>query len=155
MPAIILLLLLLSGLIWNVSSGAASGLPLLLTSWSEDGFQVRPTGAIQLSADGTLSFGGAGHGNKGWASINWTQWTTSAATGRGEIHANQCVPACAGSTVWAEFPGTLRAYGVRNGKFQHFTITRSNEGHSEIARGTLLTDIYGPLWRVSGRLTSL
>jgi LasA protease len=83
---------------------------------------VRPA-VVGYTGDGSGWLGGFdGDGiNDQFGHMNWTSWTSVAATGTGAAWINNCEPSCAGGTFSAHAVG-VRAYAPRSGFFTRLTL---------------------------------
>jgi hypothetical protein len=121
-----------------ICSGAqARGLPTVVGA-------VRPA-SILLAPDGSVFFSGPdGVGTK----LHWSRWNRSVAVARGKLYEESCVPMCPGSP-WTGYRGKVRAYGVKDHRFNRLRVTYKKKGKTISRVGRYFQSPLGRGWTFS------
>jgi len=106
------------------------------------GFAIRPSQQIQLSGDGTGLFAGR-HGIS--TSVAWGVWTSARALGLGSLYVDHCIPDCA-SGRYTAYPGTIRGYDPRRGKFRRLAVSITVNGRRVVDKYSLRRVGGDPAW---------
>jgi hypothetical protein len=122
----------------SAKSGAHASAAALPRLWADIAFFVRPVQPIRLSGTSTAYFAGTGGltfvGTRLRSfAIHWVSWTTTAATGTGDLYLRSCTGSC-GSDGFHTYRGSVRGYDPVNSShgriFSRLQVTWQQSGRS-------------------------
>jgi hypothetical protein len=116
----------------GASPGTSAGLPRMLVNQAatRHRFQVRPT-VVGFTGDGSAFLGGPEGGSTSdhFGRMTWTSWTSTVATGTGDVWIDGCEPSCAAGK-YTPNAVTVRASAPRAGHFTRMTLRFDYDGEA-------------------------